>query len=150
MKRRLELGLNALATTDDEELDFWRELVRRMYHAAFGNERTMRWLNFARALESETIRQTKERAADAVAASRVVERYARVFPDLAAKLDTTKVEAAVLAWRSDLNQWKAVRVALEEVASIPTARSMATQWSKKRLSGVQSRKRRPPKRPRPR
>lgn len=152
-KRRLEFAIAALDDEEvdegDDELAFWRGLVRRTYHAAFGNERTMRWLTFVRAVEAETIRQAKERTVDATVARRVVERYARVFPDLAAALVAAKVEAAVIAWRTDRNQWKAVRAALLDVAPmVPTPRSMATQWSRKtkRVPGVQSRKRRPPKR----
>jgi hypothetical protein len=56
--------------------------------------------------------------------------FSRTYPDLAIKVNTAKLEAAVTAWRTQKKHWKAVRDAVLDFRSKkpPEAGSMKRQW----------------------
>lgn len=121
----------------------WGKVVREVHEVAFGNEKMWRWRVFVEALERCTARWPDR--SDLWVADRVMRRYREVFPDRGHLLQASQVEAAVHAWRTDLQHWQGVRAALSAaVPSLPSARSLATKWSaltRTRPSRAPSRKR---------
>lgn len=114
----------------DEEVARTEPLVWETYQAIFGDEKTLRWLLFVRAVETKT--STLIHASDVAVARGVINAYGEIFPDIARDLDAAAVTTAVRAWRDDCNHFAAVRKALVSAlpeAKVPTARSMATKWS---------------------
>lgn len=132
MSTRLEQTIEALEDRafSAEEVAGFEKLVWDVYQAAFGDEKTLRWMLFVRALETSSHVLPDE--SDLAVARHVTDTYGEVFPDIARDIDRAKVAAAVRAWREDRNYFEAIRAALLSVideTQVPKARSMATKWS---------------------
>lgn len=124
----------------DRELVGFGARVEDAYYALFGEQKTLRWLVFVRAIENRThvarsaltgrilddddsddlfptqhpVRIARRPASDRTIARAVIKDYAIVFPAAARKLSVPGVAAAVRAWRADADYFKAIRAALRQ------------------------------------
>jgi hypothetical protein len=134
-RERLEHVIEVLEndTFTDDEAEAFARVVRATHQAAFGNERTRRWLHFVQIVDYVSWRARK--ATPPRLAARVISLYGEHFPDVAAGLVVRDVDLAIRAWREKVGHFVAIRnalaVALPATPKLPKAAAMSRVWSRR-------------------
>jgi len=126
----LNKALDALRREDGDVEEWIVTWIDGTYHRLFRNERALPWLMFARAIDHASRQALANPLFPDSERAKIARGYfARTYADLDARLDDAKVVAAMTAWRTQKNHWKAMRAAVKcFMTNAPNTTSMSRMW----------------------